>query len=1246
MNMMRIGLFENMMRCRAMQSMVLAAAIAWSGLAPLSISAQGGTVDCLADAGSLTGDDGAICFMDGGVTIEATAAGDAVVPAGYSTVYVLTTGDDLVIQATSADPSFIVTGLGDYRIHTLVYDPLTLDLSTVELGTTTGGDILGMLIGGGGTICASLDVAGLLVTVVDPDAGGVTATIDDVCLLDGMAMVEATPDGDMEVPDGFSVIYVLTMGDGLVISQTNDFPAFMVDAIGTYTIHTLVYDSTTLDLSTITPGVTTGADVHALLVQGGGMICGSLDVGGAPVNVLDCGSVCTAYAGTLTATDATPCLVEGEAMLHATHDDMPFIPEGFSMIHVLTSGEDLVIEAVGVEPHFTVDAAGMYTIHTLIYDSTTLDLSTVVLGETTGFAVYALLIGGGGTICGALDVDGAMYTVTECAVVCEAMAGTLSATSSQVCLEEGSAMISASAAGGLMVPDGYVAAYVLTSGAGLVIEQLGTDPMFTVSDAGSYTIHTLVYDPATLDLSGVTPGVTTGFDVYGMLIDGGGDICGSLDVQGAAITVIMCDDDCMAYAGTLQGYKPVFCYEEGGTDIAAISVGDAIVPPSYSMVYLLVNGDGVIVDMDATYPYFTVMMEGSYSIHPFVYSQGTFPIATIVEGSTTLASLHDMTIAGGGSVCASVGMDGVDILVASPDAGTLTSDLGTVCLENGSVTLTAAPGGDMDLPPGYAYTYLLVMGEMEDAMVMQMSTTPSFTVTEAGHYAIQGFVYDPATFPIDDVIGMDGWDLYSMLIQGGGMYCAVIDEIGVKFIVIDCDTDCDAVAGTLISDLGSVCLVEGSATVTATPVDPAVVPPGFVSIYLLVMGDSATVMQMGPDPSFTITEPGHYAIQNFVYDPATFPIGDIELGEMWGYDLYTMLIQGGGPYCAAIDEIGAKVWVLECNEDCTAEAGMLNPIDIETCLVDGSVTIGAEMAAPMNVPAGYSVRYVLTMGTELVIMAVSDMPEFTVTMAGDYTIHTLVYDAATLDLSTVVFGTTTGFDVNGLLIQGGGSICAALDVEGATTHVIDCPVDCLSFAGTLSTDSALVCLIEGMATITGTASGTAVVPAGSGMIYVLTSGGVIMGVADAPTFTVMTEGEYTIHGLVYDPMTLNLGFITPGETEVSALLMMLADTTICADLDVTGVTFTADDCIGGLVIENVWPVPAQDQITVQLNVPADTNTSLVMVSMTGAEVMPARAIAAGTNQVVLNVGGLDAGYYTLRLVGNSGVSTYSFSKVR
>jgi hypothetical protein len=122
---------------------------------------------------------------------------------------------------------------------------------------------------------------------------------------------------------------------------------------------------------------------------------------------------------------------------------------------------------------------------------------------------------------------------------CTADAGTLTAGTSPVCLVGGSAVVSATENVAPNVPVGYSVLYVLTEGAGLVIVDAGLTPSFTVTAAGDYTIHTLVYDPLTLDPGALPPGAT-GFDVNGLLIQGGGSICGALDVAGAAITVDVC----------------------------------------------------------------------------------------------------------------------------------------------------------------------------------------------------------------------------------------------------------------------------------------------------------------------------------------------------------------------------------------------------------------------------------------------------------------------------------------------------------------------------------------------------------------------------------------------------------------------------------------------------------------------------------------------------------------------------------
>jgi hypothetical protein len=219
-------------------------------------------------------------------------------------IYVLTSGPNLVIEQVNAAPTFDVTAAGDYTIHTLVFDgdstsPNFLDLSVVQFGVTTGVDVLNLINRNG--LCASLDVAGAPVTVeaCTADAGTLTIDQDPVTLLGSSATVSATPDGNIVVPAGYSVIYVLTSGPNLVIEQVNAAPTFDVTAAGDYTIHTLVFDGDStspnfLDLSVVQFGVTTGVDVLNLVTSNG--LCASLDVAGAPVTV----EACTADAGTLT----------------------------------------------------------------------------------------------------------------------------------------------------------------------------------------------------------------------------------------------------------------------------------------------------------------------------------------------------------------------------------------------------------------------------------------------------------------------------------------------------------------------------------------------------------------------------------------------------------------------------------------------------------------------------------------------------------------------------------------------------------------------------------------------------------------------------------------------------------------------------------------------------------------------------------------------------------------------------------
>ncbi|MBK8950908.1 MAG: T9SS C-terminal target domain-containing protein [Flavobacteriales bacterium] len=552
------------------------------------------TASCVADAGTLTTQKPEVCFDAGGTFVSGGAATNPIVPAGYQVLYVLTEGPGLVIQAVNGDSEFQVNTPGDYTIHTLVYDPATLDLSIVQFGVTTGFDVNGLLIQGGGSICAALDVAGVQVSVLAPDAGTLSGGTS-VCSNGGAPVtLTATPNGDANVPAGYQTVYVLTQGTGLTIVNAGANPSFDVTDDGSYTIHTLVYDPATLDLSIVQMGVTTGFDVNGLLVQGGGSICASLDVPGAAF------TVSSPNAGTLSG-GASICGDGNAVTLTATPNGDANVPAGYQTVYVLTQGAGLTIVNAGANPSFDVTDDGSYTIHTLVYDPATLDLSIVQLGVTTGFDVNGLLVQGGGSICASLDVPGAAFTVAS------PNAGTLSGGAS-ICGDGNAVTLTATPNGDANVPAGYQTVYVLTQGAGLTIVNAGANPSFDVTDDGSYTIHTLVYDPATLDLSIVQLGVTTGFDVNALLIQGGGSICASLDVPGAAFTVSSPN------AGTLSGGASI-CGDGNAVTLTATPNGDANVPAGYQTVYVLTQGAGLTIVNAGANPSFDVTDDGSYTIH-------------------------------------------------------------------------------------------------------------------------------------------------------------------------------------------------------------------------------------------------------------------------------------------------------------------------------------------------------------------------------------------------------------------------------------------------------------------------------------------------------------------------------------------------------------------------------------------------------------------------------------------------------
>ena len=372
-------------------------------------------------------------------------------------------------------------------------------------------------------------------------------------------------------------------------------------------------------------------------------------------------------------------------------------------------------------------------------------------------------------------------------------------------------------------------------------------------------------------------------------------------------------------------------------------------------------------------------------------------------------------------------------------AGTLTT--GTVdCVQEGG-NASANQGTAPNVPMGYQVSYVLTEGP--ELVLVTLSGTPSFSGLDAGSYTIHTFVY-PEDLDLSFVqFGVTtGFDVNALLAQGGGTLCAALDVAGAPFIMADCE-----------AVLGCTNMNACNFNADATQDDGSCILPGDACDD----GNATTVNDtIQSDCSCAgVTVPGctdtmacNYDMSATVDDGSCILPGDTcdDGNAMTENDTVQSDCSCAGtlipvPGCT---DMAACNFNEMANEDdgsceylscCEADAGSI-AIDTVGCLPDNA-TASATVVTEPNVPMGYVVSYVLTQGAELVIVDLSATPSFTGIAAGVYTIHTFVYPE-NLDLSIVEFGVTTGFDVNALLAQGGGTVCAALDVAGAGFIMAGC----------------------------------------------------------------------------------------------------------------------------------------------------------------------------------------------------------------
>ncbi len=367
--------------------------------------------ECEAAAGNLVPDQANVCFTGPSTTISAIPSGNANVPPGYSTVFLLTSSSEVVL-AQSGQPLFTVSGTGGYSIRTLVYDPVTFDPATIQLGSNTIGSLNELFVQGGGPTCASLDITGAGFTVENcctASTGTLVATSPTVCWDEPVVAIGAVAGGDASVPVGQVIRYLLSTAEDGLVRDTSTTPTFNVSSAGSYRIHTLVFDPNTYPLGTIALDTTTIATVAGHFLSGGGSQCGALDQSGALIEVVTC---CPGTLGSLAVVADTLCQFPTGSTFVWTLEGAD-VPAGYTVRYLIADAQGTIADTT-TAMSTTLTGIGTHRVHALILDTLTFDLGAALDTSSTVHGLNALLVQGGGAICALLDTAGTILHVVDC----------------------------------------------------------------------------------------------------------------------------------------------------------------------------------------------------------------------------------------------------------------------------------------------------------------------------------------------------------------------------------------------------------------------------------------------------------------------------------------------------------------------------------------------------------------------------------------------------------------------------------------------------------------------------------------------------------------------------------------------------------------------------------------------------------------------------------------------------------------
>lgn len=464
-------------------------------------------------------------------------------------------------------------------------------------------------------------------------------------------------------------------------------------------------------------------------------------------------------------------------------------------------------------------------------------------------------------------------------------------------------------------------------------------------------------------------------------------------------------------------------------------------------------------------------------------------------------------------------------------AGELDALDNNVCMGN---TISAYPVINPVVPDGYVMEYVLSLGENHD--IVATNELPEFFVEADGYYTIHTIVYDPAVFDISNY--SNGIEIYNYF---EGDNCGSFLLYGAGIWVEDC---CFADVGTLVPTQETFCQYE---KVKGELLETPTIPDGFVIRYILTdyLGN---IIARKATPNFGYVDPGTYTIFTAVYDPTVLNLSTYTNIQTF---MDEFIIPPAG-FCGDITFNGATCVVEEC---CVANTGELDPLNNQVCTGEELV---AYFVSDAVVPDGLNLVYVLTTGNGNIVGINSD-PIFVGDIVGNYTIHSLIYDALTFDPTAYATGSemSTYFE---------NEPCGGFLVNGASISVEECVEPCTADVGVLIPVQPSFCDFDDVVAVITTEP---VVPEGFHIRHILTDYlGNILQKKVNPNFGQLPPGTYTIFTVVYHSDDIGLG--TYDNIQDLLDVFVGADSDFCGDITFNGATCVVDDCTPPCTPENIY----------------------------------------------------------------------------